>query len=137
MISIMNDCKQPIIPAISPHSAESIPSPVEPTLSKAQVEAKWGFVLQRIKRQKDRTLIVVLLRGYSIVDVKNTEGVPLIILKAPAPLHYETVKKRDTSQLSNYRMGTTNGAETNMSSFLASTRTFFSIEMFQKQTTYG
>ncbi len=66
-----------------------------PLLTVAGIKEKWELIKRRIKTKKDGSMIAAVLNDYSIVDVEGTRDLPIVVLKASAKFHYETLQKEE------------------------------------------
>ncbi|GAC1681483.1 MAG: DNA polymerase III subunit gamma/tau [Ktedonobacteraceae bacterium] len=66
-----------------------------PILTIAEIKEKWELIKRRIKTRKDGSMIAAILNDYTIVSVEGTRDLPIIVLKASAKFHYDTLQKDD------------------------------------------
>ena len=66
-----------------------------PTLTVAEIKEKWENIKRRIKTRKDGSMIAAILNDYTIVGVEGTRELPVVVLKALAKFHYDTLQKDD------------------------------------------
>ncbi len=66
-----------------------------PTLTVAEIKEKWELIKRRIKTKKDGSMIAAILNDYTIVGVEGTRDLPIVVLKASAKFHYDTLQKDD------------------------------------------
>jgi len=65
-------------------------------LTIAEVEEKWSYVRRRIGTRKDGAKIAALLQGYTVVGIDGTREMPIVVCKAKADFHYNTLQGNDT-----------------------------------------
>src|SRR5579883_1382290 len=58
-----------------------------------QVKERWEYVKRRVKTGRDGAKIAALLNGYTIEQVDNSGGVPIVMLRAGANFHYSSLQK--------------------------------------------
>ncbi len=81
-----------------PVSEETVVSENEsdlPILTVAEIKEKWELIKRRIKTKKDGSMIAAILNDYTIVGVEGTRDLPVVVLKASAKFHYDTLQKDD------------------------------------------
>ena len=81
-----------------PVSEETVVSENEsdlPILTVAEIKEKWELIKRRIKTKKDGSMIAAILNDYTIVGVEGTRNLPIVVLKASAKFHYDTLQKDD------------------------------------------
>jgi len=66
-----------------------------PSITVAEIKDKWENIKKRIKTKKDGSLIAAILNDYTIVGVEGTHVLPIVLLKASAKFHYDTLQKGD------------------------------------------
>jgi len=66
-----------------------------PLLTVAEIKEKWEAIKRRIKTKKDGSMIAAVLNDYTIVSVEGTRNLSIIVLKASAKFHYDTLQKDD------------------------------------------
>ncbi len=76
--------------SVSSEAAEDEP----PTLTIQDVKEKWEYIKRRIKTKKDGAKVAAFLNGYSIVGVKGTATLPVVLIQANAQFHYTSIEKR-------------------------------------------
>ncbi len=66
-----------------------------PILTVAEIKEKWELIKRRVKTRKDGSMIAAVLNDYTIVSVEGTRDLPIIVLKASAKFHYDTLQKEE------------------------------------------
>ena len=66
-----------------------------PILTVAEIKEKWELIKRRIKTRKDGSMIAAILNDYAVVSVEGTRSLPIVVLKASAKFHYDTLQKDD------------------------------------------
>lgn len=82
-------------PATPIHAEVSVPEEVNSAeaLTIQQVKERWEYVKRRVKTRRDGAKIAALLNGYTIEQVDNSGGVPIVMLRAGANFHYSSLQK--------------------------------------------
>lgn len=79
---------------------------IPPTLTIEQVKKKWGIIKSRIKTRKDGSMIAAILNDYTILDIEDTQKLPIVVLKASGKFHYDTLQKADRSKIIEWAIST-------------------------------
>ena len=66
-----------------------------PILTVAEIKEKWELIKRRIKTKKDGSMIAAILNDYTLVSVEGTREIPIVVMKASAKFHYDTLQKDD------------------------------------------
>ena len=66
-----------------------------PSITVAEIKDKWENIKRRIKTKKDGSMIAAILNDYTIVGIEGTHALPIVVLKASAKFHYDTLQKGD------------------------------------------
>lgn len=82
---------EPQVVAEQPVAHENEP----PSLTVTEIKEKWENIKRRIKTKKDGSMIAAILNDYTIVSVEGTRDLPIVVLKALAKFHYDTLQKAD------------------------------------------
>ncbi len=65
-----------------------------PTLTLQDVKEKWEYVKRRIKTKKDGPRVAAFLNSYTIVGVMGNAEQPVVVIKAPAEIHYVALQNK-------------------------------------------
>ena len=104
-IELGQQCEVKLLPPDSANSNQSVRQneaiieDEHSTITVEQVKDKWELVKKRTRTRKDGAMIAAVLNAYSIVNIENTNDLPIVVLRSPSKFHYDVLQKLERSKL--------------------------------------